>query len=164
MAKPTKYAPNICTGVSVAALIGIIIGLVSGNAIWPIIFLFPAAIYEAYRTEGKSTKTASIGLIAILILELGLILFNINFNLAEYLNTSQESIGGYLVPLGDIKIVGPTLLAILSVILFTNTRGIYTRWLATVVFITSFAAVYTIDPGTFHKLFRYALQEGLQRI
>lgn len=164
MAKPTKYAPHICTLVTIIALLGIIVGLLSGNALWVVFLLLPAAIYEAYRTEGASTKTSSILLLVVLILEMVLILFNVNFNLAEYLDTTEEYIGGYLVPLGDIKIVGPALMAILSVILFVRTRGVFTRWLAVVIFVTAFAIVYVIDPNVFGDLFKYALQEGLNRI
>lgn len=91
--KPTKYAPHICTGVTIVALIGIIVGLLNGNALWPVILLLPAAFYEAYRTGGKSTK-----------------------------------------------------------------------WLAVTIFITSFAIVYTIDPDIFSELFKYALNEGLNRM
>lgn len=162
--KPTKYAPHICTGVTIVALIGIIVGLLTGNALWPVILLLPAAFYEAYRTGGKSTKASSILLVLILILEIFLILFNVNFNLVEFLGTTEKSIGGYWVPLGDIKVVGPTAMAVLSVILFTRTRGKFTRWLAVTIFITSFAIVYTIDPEIFSELFKYALNEGLNRM
>jgi hypothetical protein len=162
--KPTKYAPHICTGVTIVALIGIIVGLLTGNALWPVILLLPAAFYEAYRTGGKSTKASSIFLVLILILEIFLILFNVNFNLVEFLGTTEKSIGGYWVPLGDIKVVGPTAMAVLSVILFTRTRGKFTKWLAVTIFITSFAIVYTIDPDIFSELFKYALNEGLNRM
>jgi hypothetical protein len=162
--KPTKYAPHICTGVTIVALIGIIAGLLTGNALWAVILLLPAAIYEAYRTGGKSTKASSILLVLILILEIFLILFNVNFNLVEFLGTTEKSIGGYWVPLGDIKVVGPTAMAVLSVILFTRTRGKFTKWLAVTIFITSFAIVYTIDPEIFSELFKYAVNEGLDRM
>lgn len=162
--KPTKYAPHICTVVTIVALIGIIAGLLTGNALWAVILLLPAAIYEAYRTGGKSTKASSILLVLILILEIFLILFNVNFNLVEFLGTTQKNIGGYWVPLGDIKVVGPTAMAVLSIILFTRTRGKFTKWLAVTIFITSFAIVYTIDPEIFSELFKYAVNEGLDRM
>jgi hypothetical protein len=164
MAKPTKYAPHICTAVTILALIGILIGLIAGAPLWIVILLLPTAIYEAYRTEGDSTKASSLILVAVLILEIILILFNVNFNLAEFLGASQKYIGGYLVPLGDIKIVGPTLMAVLAVILFVKTRGIYTRWLAVIIFVTSFAIVYVIDPGVFGDLVKYAVREGIDRL
>jgi hypothetical protein len=164
MAKPTKYAPHICTGVMILALIGIVLGLATGNTLWILFLLLPTAIYEAYRTEGKSTKASSLILVVVLILEIILILFNVDFNLAEYLGTEQEYIGGYLVPLGQLTIVGPTLMAVLSVILFVRTRGRFTRWLAVIIFVTSFATVYSIDPNIFSDLIKYAVEEGLRRV
>ena len=87
--------------------------------------------------------------------------FNINFNLAEYFDSTEKSIGGYLVPLGDIKIVGPTVMAILAVILFVRTYGTFTKWLAVIIFVTAFAIIYTIDPVIFKDLFKYAVQQGV---
>ena len=55
-------------------------------------------------------------------------------------------------------------MAILSVILFVRTRGVFTKWLAVVIFITSFAIVYSIDPTVFSNLLKYAVDEGLRRI
>ena len=164
MAKPTKYAPHFCTAATVSALLGIILGLVFSQPIIIVLFLFPATIYEAYRTEGKSTKAASMLLVFILFLELIFLIFGINFNLAEYLDLSQKSIGGYLVPLGEIKVVAPTVIAILSVILFTRTWGVYTKWLAVVIFLTSFAIVYALDPDLFQDLLKLAFDEGLKNI
>lgn len=164
MAKPTKYASLICTIVTVVAAIGILIGLFTGNTLTIVILLLPAAIYEVYRTEGDSTRAASAILLAVLIAEIVLILFNINFNVAEFLGTSQKEIGGYLVPLGDLKIVGPSVMAVLAIILFVKTYGVYTRWLAVTIFVTSFAIIYSIDPGVFMDLFKYAIQEGINQI
>ena len=100
----------------------------------------------------------------LLVAQIFLLLFNIQFNLAEFLGTSQEYIGGYLVPLGDIVVVGPTLIAVLSVILFVRTRGVFTRWLAVVIFISAFAIIYSVDPELFTDLFKYGVQEGMRRI
>ena len=58
MAKPAKYATPICVA-SIIAIVAIIIGLVTSNALWIIILLLPAVAYEAYRTEGVSTRWAS---------------------------------------------------------------------------------------------------------
>lgn len=164
MAKPTKYAPHICTAVSVLALIGIIWGLLAGSTLVIVILLIPTAIYEVYRTEGKSTKASSIILLILLIAQIFLILFNIDFNLAEFFGTTQQRVGGYLVPLGEISVVAPTLMAVLSVILFVRTRGKYTKWLAVTIFVTCFAIIYSVDPDVFTELFRYGIQEGLKRI
>lgn len=162
MAKPTKYAPHLCTLFMIIAIIGVILGFVFSEPIITIILLMPTAIYEAYRTEGKSTKTASYILVVVLFVEIILVLFNIQFNVAEFLGSEREYIGGYWVPLGDLRIVGPTIIAILSVILYTRTRGIYTQWLAAVIFFTSFAIIYLIDPLVFQDLLQFGVQQGLR--
>lgn len=164
MAKPTKHAPAICTVMTILALIGIIIGLIAKSPLIIIILLVPTVIYEVYRTEGRSTKASSILLLLVLIVEIGLLIFKVNFNLAEYLGVDEKYIGGYLVPLGDIRILGPTIMAVLSVILIVRTYGIYTKWLAVIIFITSFAIIYTIDPAVFQDLLKYGVEEGLDRV
>ncbi|GAG77114.1 unnamed protein product, partial [marine sediment metagenome] len=73
-------------------------------------------------------------------------------------------VGGYNVPLGDIKAVGPAIMAILSIVLFIRTRGRYTKWLAVIIFITSFAILYALDPTIFSRLLRIGIDEGLKRI
>lgn len=163
MAKPTKYAPLLCTLFMIIAIIGIVLGFVFKQPLIPIILLLPTAIYEAYRTEGRSTKTASIILVVVLVAEIILVLFNIQFNVAEFLGSERQLIGGYWVPLGDLRIVGPTIMAVLAVILFTRTRGIYTKWLAGIIFFTSFAIIYLIDPLVFNDLFNYGIGEALRR-
>jgi hypothetical protein len=164
MAKPTKYAPLICTICMILAIIGIILGLLTLKPLIPIFFLLPTVIYEVYRTEGESTRASSIILLVVLIAEVVLIVFRINFNLAEYLDATEKTIGGYLVPLGDIKIVGPIVMAVLSVILFVRTYGPFTKWLAVVIFVTSFAIIYTIDPLIFKELLKYAVKQGVDSL
>lgn len=152
MAKPTKNAALICAIVSVIALIGIIIGILISKPIIIVILLLPAAVYEAYRTEGPSTKWASLVLVLLLILEIALIAANIDFDLATFFGASETTVVGYNIPLGDIKIVGPVVIGILSIILFTRTRGKYTKWLAVTIFITCFAIVYSLNPEIFGSL------------
>ena len=164
MPKPTKYAPLICAIVSVLALMGIIIGLLTGHTLVIVFLLLPAVIYEVYRTEGESTKTSSVILLLILIAEIILILFNVHINLAEYFQDTEKSIAGFLIPLGDLKIVGPSIMAVLSVVLFIRTYGAFTKWLAVTIFITSFAIIYSIDPAIFKDLFKYAIEQGIDRI
>jgi len=164
MAKPYQYATPICLILTLLVLLGIIIGILQSNPLIIIIFLLPSIIYEVYRTEGKSTKWASWGLLATFIAEVFLIIANISFDLAGFLGTSEERLGGYMVPLGDIKVVGPAIMAILSLILFTRTRGRYTRWLAIIIFMASFAIVYSLDPTVFGRLVRLGAQEGLRQI
>lgn len=164
MAKPTKYATLICTIVSILALIGIVIGIWLSKPLIIVIFLIPAAAYEVYRTEGPSTVWASWILLIVLILEIVLIVANINFDLASFFGESEKVLAGYTVPLGDIKIAGPIVMAILSIILFVRTRGRYTKWLAVVIFITCFAIVYAINPEIFKNLLGLAVDKGIEGI
>jgi len=164
MAKAYKHATPICLVMTILAAIGIIIGLLTLKPIVTILFLLPAVIYEVYRTEGKSTKWAAWVLLAVFAIEIILVATNISLNLATFFGESEKYVGGYAVPLGDIKVVGPAVMAILSIILFVRTRGRYTRWLAVIIFLTSFAIVYAIDPAIFGKLIRIGVQEGLDKI
>jgi len=143
---------------------GIVWGVAASDPLVIILFLLPAAIYEVYRTEGVSTKWASIAMLLVLIAEIGLILFNVNFNLAEFLGQGEELVGGYWVPLGNIKVLGPTLLAVLSAVLVARTRGRYTIWLAVIILVTSFALVYTLDPTIFKELLRLGVKEGVREL
>ncbi len=164
MAKPTKYAVPICLVLTFLALIGIVLGLVFKNALVTMFLLLPTIIYEVYRTEGKSTKASSILLLIVFIAEILLIIFKVNFNLAEFLGVDQKYIAGYEVPLGDIRIVGPAIMAVLSIVLFVRTYGVYTKWLAVIIFITSFSIVYNLDPNIFTELLKYGVNEGLENI
>lgn len=163
MAKPTKYAPVICVALSIVAVIGILLGLVFSSPIPVIIFLLPAVGYEIYRTEGASTKTSSIIIGVILVLELILIIFNIDFDLVKFLGQETRYIGGYEVPLGALTVIGPTVIAILAIILFVRTYGVYTKWLAVVIFVTAFVIIYELNPATMRELFKYGIKEIIDR-
>ena len=164
MAKPTKNATPICIALTILSIIGIILGLIYQQALIPIILLIPTAIYEVYRTEGKSTKAAAWGMLILLIAELIFVFFNIDFDLAEFLGRSTTYIRGYRIPLGNIQVISPTLMAVLSVVLITNTRGRYTRWLAAIIFVNAFAIIYTVDPTVFQELIKLAVDEGLKKL
>ena len=164
MAKPTKHATLICTIVSIIALIGIIIGILISKPLIIVILLFPAVIYEVYRTEGPSTKWASWFLLLLLILEVVFIVANISFDLATFFGTSETSVVGYNIPLGDVKIVGPIIIGILSIILFTRTRGKYTKWLAATIFVTCFAIIYSLNPEIFNNLLGLIVDRGIDNL
>jgi len=164
MAKPYQHATKICSILTFLAAAGILWGLNVQNPLITMIFLLPTVIYEVYRTEGASTKSAAWGLLAVYILEIVFILGNISFDLAGFLETEQQYVGGHAVPLGDIKIVAPTAMAALSAVLFTRTRGRYTKWLAVIIFISSFAIVYALDPTVFDRLVKIGVKEGLRKI
>jgi hypothetical protein len=163
MPKPTEHASLICTICTILALIGIILGFVFHNSLFVIFFLIPTVGYEIYRTEGSSTKFSSIAIAVILLAELILIIFHINYDLIKFLGTEQEYVAGYSIPLGDIKIVGPFLLAIFSIILFIRTYGVYTKWLAVIVFVSSFVIVYVLDPNIFSQMIKFGVREILNR-
>jgi hypothetical protein len=164
MPKPTKYATLICTILSVLVFIGIIIGLIKTSPLIITIFLIPSVIYEVYRTEGESTKAASVILLLVFALEIILLVFNINFDLAKFLGRSDAFIQSYNIPLGDIKVVAPAVMAVLSAVLFLRTNGIYTKWLSVIIFITSFAVIYTVDPANFQLLLKTAIETVMGRI
>ncbi|MDD5067349.1 MAG: hypothetical protein PHF84_09920 [bacterium] len=164
MPKPTKSAGVICTVCSILALAGIILGLMKSNPLIITFFLLPGVVYEVYRTEGKSTKLSSIILLVVFILEIILILFKINIDLSRFLGRSSTYVAHYNIPLGDIRVVGPGIMVVLSIILFLRTNGIYTKWLSVIIFITSFALIYTIDPVNFGKFLNTAVQSILYRL
>lgn len=150
--KPTKYAPLICTLTMVSAAIGIVVGLIKGNPLWIIICLFPAVLYEIYRTQGVSTKWASWGMLLILVAEIFFIIQDVNFNLADFLGRDSAYIGGQYVQLGDIKSLGPSMLAVIAMILVIRTAGVYTKWLAGIILVSSFALIFSLDPDLFIDL------------
>jgi len=150
MAKSTKDATPICIALSILTLIGIILGIASKNPLWVLFTLLPVLVYEVYRTqEGASTKSSSIILLVVTILEIILIIFKVSFNLAEFFETEEKYIAGYYVPLGDIKVFGPVLTAVLSGVLIFRTYGKYTKWLSILICIGSLAAIQLISPEFF---------------
>jgi hypothetical protein len=163
MAKPTKHATPISLVLTVVALVGIIVGLVKSNPLIIVLLLVPTVIYEVYRTEGASTRWASWALLLVLGAEIFLLLFHINFDLGTFLGTTTRYVAGYEVPIGDIKVVGPAIMAVLSLILIARTRGRYTKWLAGVILVTSFAIVYAIDPTVFARWIQLAI-DGLSNL
>jgi len=152
MAKPTTYATPICLALSLLTLVGIILGLLNHNALLVTILLLPVVAYEAYRTEGDSTRWASWFLLLLIITEIVMIVFKINFDLASFSNHSTAYVGGYFVPLGDVKIIAPGLMAILSLILFFRTNGKYTKWLSVLIFASSLVIVYSLDQNIFKNI------------
>lgn len=164
MPKPTKNAPMICAIMSVFAVICIIAGLVMRNSLIVLVGLTPSVAYEAYRTEGDSTRWASWVMAGVLVLEFILVIFNIGFDLAAFLGSGSQQVAGYTVPLGDLRIVGPAVMAVLAIILIVRTRGVYTRWLAVNIIVSVLALTYVLDPNVFTELLRMGVQEGMDRI
>jgi hypothetical protein len=164
VAKPTKYATLICAIMSVFAVICIIGGVVMKNPIVVLVGLTPSVAYEVYRTEGESTRWASWAMAGVLVLEFILVIFNIGFDLAGFLGTSSQQVAGYAIPIGDIRIVGPAVMAVLAIILIVRTRGVYTRWLAANIIVCVLAVTWVLDPNVFQDLLRQGVQTGLDQI
>lgn len=164
MAKPTKHAPLICTILSAVLAVGIALGFIYKIPWMVVVFLLPIVIYQVYRTEGKSTKWASWVMLLVIILELVLVIGNINFNLAELLGTQTAEVAGFYVHFGDLRILFPSLMAVLALILIQRTRGIYTKWLAALIFAGALAIVYLVDPIWFKELLNIGVEEALDQI
>jgi len=156
---------TVCVIVTLVALVGAIVGLATRNALWMFLFLLPTVIYEVIRTEeGASTKTSSILLLVVVCLEILLILFGVNFDLARFFGEEEKYIAGYSLPLGDIKIFGPLLTAILSTVLVFRTYGPYTRWLSIIIALGSLVAIFLISPTFFEQALKLIVNGLFERI
>jgi hypothetical protein len=164
MARPTKHAALICAILSAVAAVGIIIGLVAKSPVVVMIALAPSVAYEVYRTEGETTRWASWALAGVLVLEFVLVVFGVSIDIGAFLGSSTQEVAGYQIPLGDLRIVGPAVIAVCALILIARTRGVYTRWLALNIIVTALALAYVLDPNVFSELLRQGAQEGLNAI
>jgi len=165
MAKPTKNASLYCAILTIITVVMAFVAFYFHNPLWIIIGLLPAVIYEIYRTEeGATTKYSSILLLIILVLEIILVVFKVKFDLATFFGEESKYIGGYYLPLGDIKVFGPILTAILSVVLFFRTAGVYTKWLSVIICIGSLTAVYIINPVFFQSILKILINGLISRI
>lgn len=129
-----------------------------------LILLLPTAIYEVYRTQGETTKWASWLLLLVVVAEIVLVIANVELDVAAYLEEETAYVAGHEVPMGDLRVVAPAAMAVLAVILLIRTRGVYTKWLAVIIFLAAFAAVYTLDASYFGRLLRVGVEEGLDKI
>jgi len=164
MARPTKNAALICGILSAVAVIGIIIGLIAKSPIVVLIAMAPSVAYEVYRTEGETTRWASWALAGVLVLELILIVFKISIDIGAFLGTTTQEVAGYQIPLGDLRIVGPAIIAVCALILIVRTRGVYTRWLAVNIIASALVLTYVLDPTVAAELLRQGAQEGLDSL
>lgn len=148
----------VCTIMTIWMVIGALWGLSARSPLIIAIFLLPVVAYEIYRTRGQSTTMSSWFLAIILILEIIFIVFGISWDLGKYLNLEYSYIGGQYVPLGDIKVLSPVLLAVFSTILFLRTAGPYTKWLSVIIFASAFIIIYVMSPDMFRELLRSSVQ------
>jgi len=156
---------TVCVIVTLVALMGALFGMATRNALWMFVFLLPAIIYEVIRTEeGASTKISSIVLLVVVCLEIILILFGVNFDLAQFFGEEEKYIAGYSLPLGDIKVFGPLLTAILSTVLVFRTYGPYTRWLSIIIACGSLVAIFLISPTFFEQALKLIVNGLFERV
>jgi hypothetical protein len=158
MAKSTKNAGLICAIVTLLAALGVAIGIWRANPLAVIILLFPAVIYEMYRTEGFYTKLAAIGMFALLVVLMVMLTGNMSLDLSPIL--AKFSIKAQV----DAKLAAPAVIAILAVFLFRRTAGVYTKWLAVVIILAAMGLFYVIDPALFGFLVKQGTAEGAKRI
>jgi len=138
-----------CVILTILAGIAVLLGFIFKSALLICVLLLPVVIYEIYRTSGRSTTTSSWILLLALIAEIIFIVGGINYDLGQYLNMENAYIAGQYIPLGDVKILCPVLLAIFSIILLVRTYGPYTKWLSVVIFIAAFFIIYILNPHFF---------------
>ncbi len=152
MARPTRYATPICLVLTGLAGLGIVLGFVTEEVMWPVALLVPTVAYEAYRTEGVSTRWASWTMAALMVALVAFVVFDVEYDLRQLLGGDVAYVGGEDIPLGDVKVVFPAAMAALSLVLWGRTRGIYTRWLAAIIFVTAAVIVYLRAPAELGNL------------
>ena len=153
-AKPNSdLSPTvICTIITILALVGAFVALGTKNPLLMLLFLLPAVIYEVIRTEpGASTKFSSIVLLIIVVLEIILIIFGVNYDLAKFFGEEEKYVAGYTLPLGDVKVFGPLMTAIMATVLVFRTYGPFTRWLSIIIAFGSLVTVFLISPTFFQQ-------------
>ncbi len=164
MARPTKHAPKICFATIAFMVLGLLAGLVTDQPLWAVIGLLPVTIYEVYRTEGESTTWASWVMLAVLVIEAALLIFGVDIDLAELLGRESETVAGYDVPLGPVTVVGPVVMAVLSLILIVRTRGRYTRILAVAILVGAGGLIFLLDPTVLGTWLDAVLEVGLPQL
>jgi hypothetical protein len=145
-------------------VLGLLAGLVTDQPLWAVIGLLPVTIYEVYRTEGESTTWASWVMLAVLVIEAALLIFGVDIDLAELLGRESETVAGYDVPLGPVTVVGPVVMAVLSLILIVRTRGRYTRILAVAILVGAGGLIFLLDPTVLGTWLDAVLEVGLPQL
>ncbi len=166
MAEEYHHAPVICGIITLVAVLGIIAGIWKTMPIIVAFSIIPAIIYEIYRTEGVFTKIASWLALIVTIIALYVIHKNVMIDIIPFITKFiSVPVTVKLVPAG---LIAPVVLVIIAVFLFRRTAGIYTRWLAAVILITSVALFYSLDPELVKNLLstpqvQQNIKEGVKR-
>src|SRR4030042_3895190 len=140
-----KFPIIACTVITIFALGTLILGLILKNPYWVIAGIVPAAIYEAWRTQGFFTKLQSVGILVLVVLEILAIMRVIKLNLGQGLEDQEIWVGGFTVLLGDIRFLIPAVMVVLSLGLLWRTYGMYTKWLSVVLTANSVALLYLVN-------------------
>ncbi|MEW6526451.1 MAG: hypothetical protein AB1444_07295 [Spirochaetota bacterium] len=166
MAKEYQHAPIVCGSITVIAVIGCVIGIWLSMPIVIVLSIIPAIIYEIYRTEGVFTKIASWLALLVTIVALYVIYKNVMIDSIPFITKFiSMPVSVKLVPAG---LIAPVVLVIIAVFLFKRTAGIYTRWLALVILLTSIALFYSLDPALIKSLLftpevQHNIKEGVKK-
>jgi hypothetical protein len=147
-------AKTLCIILSIITLITIILGFYLRSPYIVILGIIPVAIYEAVRTEGFYTKAGSIAISILVIIEIFAIKGLFRFNLASFMGRDTMYFSGYYLPLGDIVFIFPAVAAIISLVLFFRTYGIYTKWLSILLLLSSIALIYIVNKDILYELIR----------
>lgn len=107
------------------------------------------------RTEGYYTRSGSVIITILVILEILAIKGIIKINLAQLLGRQEAYFSGYILPLGDIVFIFPALAAIISFVLLLRTYGIYTKWLSVLLLASSVSLLYLVNKETLLDLLRF---------
>ena len=162
----TKLNPtSVCLALTGISVVGILFSLATRNPLWILFFMLPTVVYEVIRTEpGASTKFSSILLLILILSEIGLILFNVNYDLASFFGTSEKYVAGYTLPLGDIRVFAPLLIGILSAILVFRTYGTYTKWLSIIIAVSALVVVSMVNPSFFSEALKLIMNSLFDRL
>ena len=153
MPKPVKHAGLICLALTIVAGAGAAGAYFLALPVILVAALLPASVYELVRTEGATTRAASLLVSLALAAQVVVLLAGIRLDLAPILGSTSISAA---VPASLLSLSGvlAVVAAVLAVVLFTRTRGVYTRWLAVVVFVGSLGLLYLLAPAEIAKLLR----------
>lgn len=156
---------SVCLAATGISVVGILLSLATRNPLWILFLMLPTVVYEVIRTEpGASTKFSSILLLILILSEIGLILFNVNYDLASFFGASEKYVAGYTLPLGDIKVFAPLLIGILSAILVFRTYGTYTKWLSIIIAISALVVVSMVNPSFFAEALKLIVNGLFNRL
>jgi len=155
--KETGKTPIIiCTILTVWALLALIGGFLLKNPYVIIAGIIPAALYEAWRTEGIYTKAISTILAILAVIEIFVIMGILKLGAISGSTEAGERIyvSGYFLPLVDVKFLIPAGMIACGVALIYWTYGVYTKWLSIVLVVSSIGLLYLMNKEVLIEMIR----------